>query len=105
MPPGAPMRCSPWSAADYSRDDTGTSRDDSPTVGRRNPVKRASRDDSPTVGRRNPVKRASRDDSPTVGRRNPVKADRKSTRLNSSHQIIPYSVFCFKEKKALSVTL
>src|SRR5258708_28140709 len=25
--------------------------------------------------------------------------DRKSTRLNSSHQIIPYAVFCFKKKK------
>src|SRR5258708_17598187 len=26
-------------------------------------------------------------------------ADRKSTRLNSSHQIISYSVFCLKKKK------
>src|SRR5258708_28787706 len=25
--------------------------------------------------------------------------DRKSTRLNSSHQIISYAVFCFKNKK------
>src|SRR5258708_12163764 len=25
--------------------------------------------------------------------------DRKSTRLNSSHQITPYSAFCFKKKK------
>src|SRR5258708_18536891 len=25
--------------------------------------------------------------------------DRKSTRLNSSHQIIPYAVFCLKKKK------
>src|SRR5258708_26627709 len=25
-------------------------------------------------------------------------ADRKSTRLNSSHQIISYAVFCFKKK-------
>src|SRR5258708_3155208 len=28
-----------------------------------------------------------------------TKADRKSTRLNSSHQIISYAVFCFKKKK------
>src|SRR5258708_13514669 len=28
-----------------------------------------------------------------------VKADRKSTRLNSSHQIISYAVFCLKKKK------
>src|SRR5258708_19884951 len=27
--------------------------------------------------------------------------DRKSTRLNSSHQIISYSVFCFKKKNPL----
>src|SRR5207244_11430712 len=28
----------------------------------------------------------------------PVPADRKSTRLNSSHQIISYAVFCLKKK-------
>src|SRR5258708_24176587 len=29
--------------------------------------------------------------------------DRKSTRLNSSHQIISYAVFCLKKKKHLSI--
>src|SRR5258708_15346050 len=29
-------------------------------------------------------------------------ADRKSTRLNSSHQIISYAVFCLKKKKLAS---
>src|SRR5258708_11357655 len=29
----------------------------------------------------------------------PCKTDRKSTRLNSSHQIISYAVFCLKKKK------
>src|SRR5258708_32039580 len=29
-------------------------------------------------------------------------ADRKSTRLNSSHQIISYAVFCLKKKKKAS---
>src|SRR5258708_19180891 len=29
-----------------------------------------------------------------------VLQDRKSTRLNSSHQIISYAVFCLKKKKA-----
>src|SRR5258708_18053587 len=29
----------------------------------------------------------------------PRRADRKSTRLNSSHQIISYALFCFKKKK------
>src|SRR5258708_16076916 len=28
-----------------------------------------------------------------------TRADRKSTRLNSSHQIISYAVFCLKKKK------
>src|SRR5258708_26133161 len=30
--------------------------------------------------------------------------DRKSTRLNSSHQIISYAVFCLKKKKHTQVT-
>src|SRR5438552_14941602 len=30
--------------------------------------------------------------------------DRKSTRLNSSHQIISYAVFCLKKKKQESAT-
>src|SRR5260221_6984014 len=29
----------------------------------------------------------------------PVKTDRKSTRLNSSHTVISYAVFCLKKKK------
>src|SRR5438552_13417512 len=29
----------------------------------------------------------------------PYRVDRKSTRLNSSHQIISYAVFCLKKKK------
>src|SRR5258708_31036165 len=29
----------------------------------------------------------------------PPPLDRKSTRLNSSHQIISYALFCFKKKK------
>src|SRR5258708_17843739 len=28
----------------------------------------------------------------------PIREDRKSTRLNSSHQIISYAVFCLKKK-------
>src|SRR5258708_17339141 len=31
-------------------------------------------------------------------------ADRKSTRLNSSHQIISYAVFCLKKKKKSKLT-
>src|SRR5258708_13884637 len=30
-----------------------------------------------------------------------TKIDRKSTRLNSSHQIISYAVFCLKKKKQI----
>src|SRR5258708_27201705 len=33
------------------------------------------------------------------GSRLNIRRDRKSTRLNSSHQIISYAVFCLKKKK------
>src|SRR5258708_20470247 len=32
-----------------------------------------------------------------------VARDRKSTRLNSSHQIISYAVFSFKKKKSITI--
>src|SRR5258708_10599653 len=32
-----------------------------------------------------------------------LRRDRKSTRLNSSHQIISYAVFCLKKKNKMSV--
>src|SRR5260221_2823604 len=32
-------------------------------------------------------------------RQTPEEADRKSTRLNSSHTVISYAVFCLKKKK------
>ena len=35
----------------------------------------------------------------TLGMRRRLWTDRKSTRLNSSHQIISYAVFCLKKKK------
>src|SRR5258708_29232143 len=34
--------------------------------------------------------------------REPCRVDRKSTRLNSSHQIISYAVFCLKKKNNTS---
>src|SRR5947208_5200829 len=37
----------------------------------------------------------------TVARQDP---DRKSTRLNSSHQIISYAVFCLKKKNQVAPT-
>src|SRR5207244_13478255 len=43
---------------------------------------------------------AIREEQPARGKRPPSIAivDRKSTRLNSSHQIISYAVFCLKKK-------
>src|SRR5438552_14807836 len=35
----------------------------------------------------------------------PEHRDRKSTRLNSSHQIISYAVFCLKKKKKITNSL
>src|SRR2546421_2405875 len=37
-----------------------------------------------------------------AGRRDPFDRDRKSTRLNSSHDQISYAVFCLKKKKQSS---
>src|SRR5258708_8377684 len=34
-----------------------------------------------------------------VGQNQTISLDQKSTRLNSSHQIISYAVFCLKKKK------
>ena len=34
-----------------------------------------------------------------------ISQDRKSTRLNSSHQIISYAVFCLKKKKKTKLTI
>src|SRR5256885_9201516 len=36
---------------------------------------------------------------PGIGCRGDALADRKSTRLNSSHLVISYAVFCLKKKK------
>src|SRR5258708_28161565 len=38
-------------------------------------------------------------DLQSIERDNALQLDRKSTRLNSSHQIISYAVFCLKKKK------
>src|SRR5258708_29676478 len=50
------------------------------------------------------VVRTHRRIEPLLGRRGSTplveRRDRKSTRLNSSHQIISYAVFCLKKKKA-----
>src|SRR5207248_4130893 len=37
--------------------------------------------------------------APAVNKLNLADADRKSTRLNSSHRTISYAVFCLKKKK------
>src|SRR5258708_27646757 len=39
------------------------------------------------------------------GERGSARPDRKSTRLNSSHPIISYAVFCFKKKKKMKYCL
>src|SRR5688500_19867179 len=40
--------------------------------------------------------------SPCTAARSPRPTDRKSTRLNSSHLVISYAVFCLKKKKLLT---
>src|SRR5256885_7103955 len=40
-----------------------------------------------------------------AGRRDRCSPDRKSTRLNSSHLVISYAVFCLKKKNEANTTL
>src|SRR3712207_8284368 len=49
-----------------------------------------------------PGERGSHRVLPRGGRRDPRRADRKSTRLNSSHANISYAVFCLKKKHLLT---
>src|SRR5207244_9400192 len=49
--------------------------------------------------RSTPRRRGSAAECSIVRLRQGVLRDRKSTRLNSSHQIISYAVFCLKKKK------
>src|SRR5947207_14517597 len=44
-------------------------------------------------------RRLSRRTSRRLSRRSLCRSDRKSTRLNSSHTVISYAVFCLKKKK------
>src|SRR2546426_3958970 len=44
-------------------------------------------------------KRAVRDSAQSAGAKEVYMVDRKSTRLNSSHLVISYAVFCLKKKK------
>src|SRR5258708_29139831 len=49
-----------------------------------------------------PATASAREITPVIGATN--LSDRKSTRLNSSHQIISYAVFCLKKKMTYTIT-
>src|SRR5688500_20073386 len=55
-------------------------------LSRQKPSQQEADPDAPRYGRRDPAARA------------PLEPDRKSTRLNSSHLVISYAVFCLKKK-------
>src|SRR5688500_20001707 len=66
------------------------------------PTRRSS--DLPPARRRPPRRRPhqrprAEDVADGADRRRPADLDRKSTRLNSSHLVISYAVFCLKKKK------
>src|SRR3712207_6946478 len=61
------------------------------------PLAAARRDDRPGPARRDVEPVGAR--RAAVPRRDGDRADRKSTRLNSSHANISYAVFCLKKKK------
>src|SRR5215211_8329902 len=42
---------------------------------------------------------------PSRTRGSPCRQDRKSTRLNSSHTVISYAVFCLKKKKKKKISI
>src|SRR5437867_10774022 len=68
---------------------------DTPTLTRRKPLSVATENSSSRIRRFGPVRvNLLRRDLPTRSRQ----ADRKSTRLNSSHRTISYAVFCLKNK-------
>src|SRR5258708_8318680 len=52
-----------------------------------------------------PWRRARRPLKEAIEQRVCIYRDRKSTRLNSSHQIISYAVFCLKKKKKALTTI
>src|SRR2546426_7499057 len=54
----------------------------------------AQRECEPAPGRREPAPRAQ-----VTSANDHLQEDRKSTRLNSSHLVISYAVFCLKKKK------
>src|SRR5256885_8766580 len=59
-------------------------------------------DDVDALGARRRVERQLRvDDGVVAAEVAEVRADRKSTRLNSSHLVISYAVFCLKKKNIL----
>src|SRR5260221_10452211 len=64
--------------------------------------------DAETKGRRccehHSCARRSTDRRSECGRPDDHQGDRKSTRLNSSHTVISYAVFCLKKKKKKSKT-
>src|SRR5207244_11747410 len=63
------------------------------------PGSRRRRDSESSRDARRGRRRRRQDRAPRHPARGAGRADRKSTRLNSSHQIISYAVFCLKKKK------
>src|SRR5256885_11174244 len=54
---------------------------------------------SPAAAPQSPVPSSTRSRSAGSPSQTPTTTDRKSTRLNSSHLVISYAVFCLKKKK------
>src|SRR5438034_6170774 len=62
------------------------------------PISRHRRSDAGVGRARDPRRPAALDGGGADLRRRPGTGDRKSTRLNSSHTVISYAVFCLKKK-------
>src|SRR5258708_29241998 len=89
----------PYTTLFRSADRTALPRDGVPHRGDRRHGEVPPRPGSPGgAGGESARRPAERDRLDRLGRGAPVDQDRKSTRLNSSHQIISYAVFCLKKK-------
>src|SRR5438034_9761994 len=69
------------------------------TLFRSNEDRAGDRGDAPTSGSNRAFARPYRPALRRVHERLVFRRDRKSTRLNSSHTVISYAVFCLKKKK------
>src|SRR2546426_1501298 len=75
-----------------------------PTLRRADPARLEGEDrDGARLAARHPARDDAERPPGVLATPHPVSGDRKSTRLNSSHLVISYAVFCLKKKTNISI--